>query len=257
MTFSGSSPLSTGPKSSSLGPSLRSELDRMSSLTHPVWCLGGDFNVTRWSFGRNTSSLFTQEMRDFSDFISRNELLDIPLQGSKFTWSNHSSNPTLSKLDRFLTSVDWDEKIPKTTSLTLPKPTSDHCPILLDTNAIPKGPCPFRFELHWLQDSNLFPLVQSWWTSFASQGSGRAGFKLQTKIQLLKSALKSWSKSSPTNFSLIKASLLEILKNLDDVEETRPLDPSEQSLRTKTKLDYLSTIKKRRPTSIKGLESLG
>ncbi|KAL4181499.1 hypothetical protein AMTRI_Chr12g237630 [Amborella trichopoda] len=182
-------------------------------------------------------------MRDFSDFISRNELLDVPLQGSKFTWSNHSSNPTLSKLDRLLTSVDWDEKFPKTTSLALPKPASSHSPILLDTNAIPRGPCPFRFELHWLQDSNLLPLVQSWWTSFASQVSGRAEFKLQTKIQLVKSALKSWSKSSPANFSLIKASLLKILKNLDDVEETRPLDPSELSLKTKTKLDYLATIK--------------
>ncbi|KAL4190933.1 hypothetical protein AMTRI_Chr07g78330 [Amborella trichopoda] len=183
-------------------------------------------------------------MRDFSDFISRNEMLDIPLHGCQFTLSNHSSNPTLSKLDRFLTSVDWDEKFLKTTSLALPKLASDHCPILLDTNAILRGPYPFRFEHHWLQDSNLFPLVQSWWTTFASQVSGRAGFILQTKLQLLKSALKSWSKSSPANFSLIKANLLETIKNLDDVEETRSQDPSEQSLRPKTKLDYLSTIKK-------------
>ncbi|KAL4201248.1 hypothetical protein AMTRI_Chr02g257750 [Amborella trichopoda] len=138
------------PNSSSLRQSSWTELDHISSLPHPIWCLGGNFNVTRWSYERNTSSSIFQEKRDFSDFISRNDLLDIPLKGCQFTWSNHSSSPTLSKLDMFLTSIDWDEKFLKTTSQALPKPASDHCPILLDTNAIHKGPSPFRFELHWL-----------------------------------------------------------------------------------------------------------
>ncbi|KAL4188896.1 hypothetical protein AMTRI_Chr08g204290 [Amborella trichopoda] len=91
-----------GPNSPILRNRLWSELD-----------LGGDFNVIRWSYERNSSTSISQGMKDFSDFISRNELLDIPIQSSRFTWSNHAANPTLSKLDRFLLSLNWEEHFPR------------------------------------------------------------------------------------------------------------------------------------------------
>ncbi|KAL4184330.1 hypothetical protein AMTRI_Chr10g470 [Amborella trichopoda] len=115
-----------GPNSRTLRHSFWAEQDHVSSLPHPIWC-------------RNFSTSISQEMRDFSDFICRNELLDVPLQGCQYTWSNYSTNPTFSKLYRFLLSVDWEENFLRTLSLALPKPTSDHCPILLDTNAITRG----------------------------------------------------------------------------------------------------------------------
>ncbi|KAL4179989.1 hypothetical protein AMTRI_Chr13g122930 [Amborella trichopoda] len=133
-----------GPTTSSLRSRLWSELGHVASLSHPIWCLGGDFNVTRWSHEQNFSNSISPEMRDFSNFISRIELLDIPLQGSWFTWSNHASNPTLSKLDRFLLSLEWEDVFPRSSSLVLPKPTSDHCPILHDTAAIRRGPRPLQ-----------------------------------------------------------------------------------------------------------------
>ncbi|KAL4205544.1 hypothetical protein AMTRI_Chr01g115140 [Amborella trichopoda] len=125
-----------GPNSCFLMQRFWLELDHISSLPHLVWCVGGDFNVTRWSYERNTSTSISPEMRDFSDFISRNDLLDIPLQSCQYTWSSHSPNPTLCKLDRFLISMEWEEKFSRTLSQALPKPASDHCPILLDTKAI-------------------------------------------------------------------------------------------------------------------------
>ncbi|KAL4198521.1 hypothetical protein AMTRI_Chr03g46300 [Amborella trichopoda] len=91
-----------GPNSPTLRNRLWSELELVASLPHPIWCLGGDLI----SHERNSSTSISQGMRDFSDFISRNELLDIPLQGSRYTWSNHATNPTLSKLDRFLFSLN-------------------------------------------------------------------------------------------------------------------------------------------------------
>ncbi|KAL4183782.1 hypothetical protein AMTRI_Chr11g99990 [Amborella trichopoda] len=124
---------------------------------------------------RNSSTSISQDMRDFSDFISRNELLDIPLQGCRYTWSNHTTKPTLSKLDRFLLSVNWEECFPRSLSMVLPKPTSDHYPIMLDTIAVKWGLRPFKFELHWLQEESLHTLVQTWWNCFSSQVTGRAG----------------------------------------------------------------------------------
>ncbi|KAL4201247.1 hypothetical protein AMTRI_Chr02g257740 [Amborella trichopoda] len=102
--------------------------------------------------------------------------------GSRFTWSNHASNPILSKLDRFLLSLNWEECFPRSSSLALPKPTSDHCPILLDTDVVQRGPGPFRFELHWLLEKDFSLLLHTWRNIPASQVSGRAGYILQTKL---------------------------------------------------------------------------
>ncbi|KAL4189368.1 hypothetical protein AMTRI_Chr08g165100 [Amborella trichopoda] len=98
-----------GPTSSYLRSRLSSELGHVATLPHPIWCLGGDFNVTRWPHERNSSNSISPDMWDFFDFINRTELVDIPLQESRFTWSNHASNPTLSKLDRFLLSLEWED----------------------------------------------------------------------------------------------------------------------------------------------------
>ncbi|KAL4200872.1 hypothetical protein AMTRI_Chr02g213300 [Amborella trichopoda] len=136
-----------GTNSTALRTAFWEELDRVASLPHPIWCLGGDVNITRWSFEKNSNPNFSAGMADFEDFISRNDLLDIPLEGNLFTWSDHSAQPTLSKLDRFLPSRPWDESFPSSNSLALPKPTSDHCPILLDTQPVLRGPKPFRVKM--------------------------------------------------------------------------------------------------------------
>ncbi|KAL4195545.1 hypothetical protein AMTRI_Chr05g65220 [Amborella trichopoda] len=221
-----------GPCTSTIKPLLWYELDYVASLPHPIWCLGGDFNTTRWSFERNSSSCLSQGMVDSSNFISKNELLNIPLQDNKFTWSSHSSQPILSKLDRFLLSLHWEEFFPDSHALTLPKPTSDHCPK------------PFRFELAWMEELSLSTLIPSWWTSFSAQVSGGAGFRLQLKLQLLKAALKSWSKTVLGNYNLIKNDLLKKIEVLDCLEEHRPLSSPEADLRTQSKLDFLYTLKK-------------
>ncbi|KAL4186973.1 hypothetical protein AMTRI_Chr09g36850 [Amborella trichopoda] len=170
-------------------------------LPHSGWCLGGDFNITRWSHETNHNTNISQCMLDFSDFISRQELVDIPIQGNAFTWSNHFAQPSLAKLDRFLLSLGWEVMFPDSHALTLSKPTSNHCPILLDTQTNCRRPKPFRFELAWLEEHSLLILIPSWWNTFSSQVSGREGFKLQSKIQLLKESLKSWSQSRPGNYT--------------------------------------------------------
>ncbi|KAL4183441.1 hypothetical protein AMTRI_Chr11g98240 [Amborella trichopoda] len=213
-----------GPNSSSLRHNFWSELDHVAALPHPSWVLGGDFNVTRWPYEHNVSDSINQDMRDFADFIARNELIDTPLQGSRFTWSNHSSNPSLSKLDTFLFSTTWEEYFPGSLSLALPKPTSDHCPILLDTNTVHREPKPFRFELAWLEAPSLLSLLPTWWASFSPLVRGRVGYRLQTKLQLLKASLKTWSKSLSGNFSQSKSLLLDTIQRLDHLEETRALD---------------------------------
>ncbi|KAL4184546.1 hypothetical protein AMTRI_Chr10g226110 [Amborella trichopoda] len=183
-------------------------------------------------------------MLDFSDFISHNELLDIPLQDNLFTWSDHSSQPTLFKLDRFLTSLQWDDTFPGSHAMALPKPTSDYCPILLQTHSAHRDLKPFRFELAWLEEPSLSSLIPQWWDSFSPLVSGRAGFILKRKLQLLKVDFRNWSRTIPRNFSQTKTFLPSAIQDLDLSEEFQPLSTAESNLRTQLKLDYFSTLNK-------------
>ncbi|KAL4189281.1 hypothetical protein AMTRI_Chr08g164710 [Amborella trichopoda] len=87
-------------------------------------------------------------------------------------------------------------------------------------------------------------MIPTGWDSFSSQVRGRAGYRLQTKIQHLKTSLKTWSKAIPRNYSQTKSTLLDTIQGLDNLEESRPLDTSELNLRAQSKLEYLSTLKK-------------
>ena len=51
-------------------------------------------------------------MLDFSDFISEHNLIDFPLEGGTFTWSNSRAVALRSRLDRFLLSFDLEEHFP-------------------------------------------------------------------------------------------------------------------------------------------------
>uniref|UniRef100_A0A2N9EVU3 Reverse transcriptase domain-containing protein n=1 Tax=Fagus sylvatica TaxID=28930 RepID=A0A2N9EVU3_FAGSY len=83
------------------------------------WCLGGDFNMVRFPVERVGSANFSTSMHDFSDFISSNGLIDIPLTMCIIQ----------KRLDRL---------------------NSDHFPIALECGNIQKRRRPFRFENMWL-----------------------------------------------------------------------------------------------------------
>lgn len=72
-------------------------------------CIGGDFNVVRFPCGRLGVPLFSPMMTEFSDFISEQGLMGLPLAGGLFKWSKYSS---WSRLNRFLVSPDWEARYP-------------------------------------------------------------------------------------------------------------------------------------------------
>ena len=78
----------------------------------------------------------------------------------------------MSCLDRFLVSVDWEGKFSKAIQRCLPRPTSDHSPILVDSDGIRTGPSPFRFELMWLKYDGFKETLKGWWQSLVFHGWG-------------------------------------------------------------------------------------
>lgn len=51
-------------------------------------------------------------MHQFNDFIQELNLMDLPLKGTKFTWSSNQEHGVCSRLDRFLLSTEWLEWAP-------------------------------------------------------------------------------------------------------------------------------------------------
>ena len=75
-------------------------------------CVGGDFNVVWFPYEHLGSVFFPQAMHQFSDFISKHGLIDLPLEGGNFTWSNSREVVPRLRLDRFLVTANWEIKFP-------------------------------------------------------------------------------------------------------------------------------------------------
>lgn len=101
----------------------------------------------RYPSERMGTGRMTGEMRSFSDWINSQALVDLPLKGASFTWSNNHTTLKVSRPDRFLVSNDWVDLYLEVCLSALLKPALYHCPVLLDSNQERRGLAPFRFEL--------------------------------------------------------------------------------------------------------------
>ena len=97
----------------------------------------------------------TSAMREFSDWIRSNDLVDLPLRGADFAWSNMQRDLIMCRLDRFLVSSDWLDILLDCIQRALARPISDHCPLLVETDLEDWGPPPFRFELMWISETDF------------------------------------------------------------------------------------------------------
>ena len=151
------------------GPSLMkeredfwAELGAVRGLWSDPWCVAGDFNVVRFPGESSRGGRLSASMRRFSEIMEDLELRDLPLQGGSFTWKGGLNNQSHSRLDRFLISNEWEDHFSGSVQYVLPKPTSDHFPILLDGGGVRSGPMPFRFENMWLKEEGFKEKMQGW-----------------------------------------------------------------------------------------------
>lgn len=74
-------------------------MDAVKARRDLLWYIGGDFNLIRFSQEREGDVSHGNHMVKFGDLIERWNLIDCPLKGVKFTWSNFHERPSLSRLD--------------------------------------------------------------------------------------------------------------------------------------------------------------
>jgi hypothetical protein len=155
-------------------------------------------------------------------------LVELPLKGRAYTWSNMQSDPLLEQLDWFFTSPNWTVEYPNTKVLPLAKITSDHlpCQIVISTR-IPKANV-FRFEKFWAEQSDFADTVQECWNSAAPMID--AARTISAKFKALRSRLKIWSKHL-SNLRLLISKCNAVISFLDSLEDQRGLYSPEANLR--------------------------
>ena len=102
-------------------------------------------------------------MEKFSEFIEDLNLVDFPLDEGRYTWSSGTDQPTMSRIDRALVTLDWEDHFPDALQRILPSPISDHSLILLEVGGMARGKSPFRFENMRLKTERFVDRVQFWW----------------------------------------------------------------------------------------------
>ncbi|KAG6710349.1 hypothetical protein I3842_05G000600 [Carya illinoinensis] len=132
-----------GPNLNRTKSLLCDELAGLSNTWDLCWCIGGDVNVTRFLSERSSGSSFNLAMVDFSNFISKQDLLHIPLANGSFTWSCNREHPSWSRIDVFPLSLEWEAHYHDLVQKKLPRFCSHHFPILIDCGGLHGGPICF------------------------------------------------------------------------------------------------------------------
>ncbi|RVW44185.1 Transposon TX1 uncharacterized 149 kDa protein [Vitis vinifera] len=180
-------------------------------------------------------------MRRFAQVMNDLELVDLPLQGGTFTWSGGFQNQAWARLDRFMVSPSWLDQFRNVTQKRLSRPISDHFPIIIEGGGIKRGPVPFRFENMWLKVEGFKDLLRSWWQGMSV--SGRASYRLATKLKVIKQNLKVWNKEVFGNLESNKMAALQQVDYWDQVEGERGLTEEELSRRKEVKDDYAKWVR--------------
>lgn len=99
----------------------------------------------------------------FNKAISALRLVELPLNGKKYTWTNKQNPPLLERLDRFFTSNSWTLSYPDSSASALTMEVSDHVPCLIKASTeVPKGSI-FLFENYWMEHEHFLAVVQHGW----------------------------------------------------------------------------------------------
>ncbi|XP_057851263.1 uncharacterized protein LOC131061548 [Cryptomeria japonica] len=158
--------------------------------------IGGDFNTILHTTDKSGGiRSIKQPYRDFANWISENNLLEIKTELGLHTWNNKRKGfcNIVQTLDRFFFKGDMSDFNSELKAIVLPWSGSDHCPVLLELLGEAKTfGCPFKFELMWFKYEDFLPNIQKWWNEGVFVGSKL--YCLVSKLKDNKHKLLDWNK---------------------------------------------------------------
>ncbi|XP_026378739.1 uncharacterized protein LOC113273195 [Papaver somniferum] len=125
----------------------------------------------------------------FNNFIQQNHLIDLGYKGPAYTWTNGRCMDNLirQRLDRVLVNPEWCISFSFVVVIYLPRLSSDHAPILLNTcRNISRSPLNYKFEAMWLAHPEFLDKVRECWPEDDDED-------IQSKLRKLGDFLTEWS----------------------------------------------------------------
>ena len=230
-----------GPNARSLKSDFWNEIRFVRRLCPAPWVICGDFNTVFSPKDKNKGFPNLGELAASQSLIEELNLLDPPLHGRGYTWTNGQTDPLWIRLDRFLLSHTWPSIYPRTCQYALPRFGSDHSPICIEFGAHLSQPRNFRFEKSWYSNEHLGALIQDWWTEINPEGCG--AFILSKRLINLKIKLRRWASETFGSVKMHKKALLLELSSLDSNSENRPLSDTESQRISQLQLELYSLLK--------------
>ena len=142
-----------------------------------------------------------RQMEECRDVLDECGFRDLGFVGGKFTWCNGHPDGFIiwERLDRMVATMEWIEKFLATKVMHLECGSSDHKPILIRFNGIPKiRKKPWRFEHMWLKEEECRGTVEEGWSR---EVQGHAMVRVESKIGYCQSKLKWWSRVAIGNIT--------------------------------------------------------
>jgi hypothetical protein len=104
---------------------------------------------------------FPSSKEEFLHLIFNQDLMDIPLIGGNFMWSNNHDVQCWSNIDR-LYSHDWEEQFPDIFQRRFPIILSNHFWLMLNCGISNRRSQHFKFENMWLKSEGFVDQVKRW-----------------------------------------------------------------------------------------------
>ena len=181
--------------------------------------IGGDFNVTLMASDRpNDEGGRDSGSRQFRDIITELGMAEMRPSDRRFTWKGPT---TQSRLDRFLCSTDLLIAYPLAEVSALPRPLSDHTPIMWTARAGPAKPTYFKLDRSWLRDGEMKNEILEWWGSRLTFGGSSE--QLCTKLKDLRNHLLARRRQIRSERTQTRDVALARVRALDDIEDSRLL----------------------------------
>jgi hypothetical protein len=180
-------------------------------------------------------------MFKFNEIINHLGLVELPIKGRAFTWSNMQSVLLLEQLYWFFTTADWTVSFPNTQVHPTARPMSDHIPCVVKIDTKTPKTAIFRFENYWIRQPGFYEVVANIWATTCHGNSARI---LSMKFKLLRKALKRW-KGNISNMDQFIENCNTVVFMLDELKEKQPLHITEWNFRNniKNRLNHLLSCK--------------
>ncbi|XP_074315132.1 uncharacterized protein LOC141651313 [Silene latifolia] len=164
------------------------------------YLLVGDFNQVDYRSDKlSLSQRPIGGADDFNLWKIRNELLDIPFKGPRFTWCNNRKGDkrVYERIDKAYGSKDWFTIFPSTGIKHYPIQISDHAPIEIDLNLVTTtGSRPYKLDAWVLDHEECMERIRGEWKRVVT---GSPAYQVNRKLSRIRTCAKHWAPTKEQN----------------------------------------------------------